>query len=495
MLALVAFVALVGGALLVTNLPEKGELTGPAPRPLGPVAAAAIDRLEITQGGTAVVLAKSGGAWRLLKPVAAPADAAVVGDAITAVSTLEWGDLVSTQKGKWSTFELTDDKACHVVAKQGGKILADLYFGQVLSGATMARVAGKDDVWQAVGSFRSQLVREPREWRDRQVAQTNAAEVTGLVFERFATAGSTVAGRVELQRTAPAPGTGPHGKPAAPPTAGEWKVVSSSVPLGKLDSAVAEAMVSTLTSLQAHDVADGATPQQTGLGAGGEGPQLRVSLQQKAGPTVSVEVGKARGDKKEDYFVAASQHPGTVYVVKSYALERLLKSPYDFRDKTVLSLPQGDITGLDITLLPTAKPATKEAAPASPASEDNKGSRLVLSRDGATWKAKLPAGLAVEADKITPLLAAASDVQAYSFAANFAAAPNGLDRPTAVVTIETKDGAKKVLKVGKLLNDMEYPVQLSGTPEVYILKRYTLERLLKRPSDVGTLPAAAAAKR
>src|SRR5205085_6814327 len=110
--------------------------------------------------------------YKVTAPVAAAADEGNARTAFEAVEKVDLTDLVSDQKTKQAEFDVDDAKSVHVVAKsakQGGKVLADLYFGKAVGAGTAVRPAGKDEIWLASGSLRYTFDKSGPDWRDRSV--------------------------------------------------------------------------------------------------------------------------------------------------------------------------------------------------------------------------------------------------------------------------------------------------------------------------------------
>src|SRR3954468_11480453 len=94
--ALVAFLALGLGAFFVMRAPEKGDRSGPKPRPVPTIKAAEIEGLDVTSDKQdSVSLAKDGTSWRIKAPKDWPADSAGVKSLVEALEKMTFADLVT----------------------------------------------------------------------------------------------------------------------------------------------------------------------------------------------------------------------------------------------------------------------------------------------------------------------------------------------------------------------------------------------------------------
>ena len=183
--ALVAFVALSVLAVFSLRSPERGERVGERARAIAEIKPGTIGSLEVAQPGDKdkVSLTKKGDKWQVIAPYDKPADPTVAKAAVEALEKVRWGDLVTQQKTKHAEFEVSDDKAVHVVAKDaGGAVLADLYIGKASGNATMVRIAGKDDVWQALDLYASTYKREGKSCRQHGIYYLEYDDAVKLVL-------------------------------------------------------------------------------------------------------------------------------------------------------------------------------------------------------------------------------------------------------------------------------------------------------------------------
>jgi hypothetical protein len=120
---------------------------------------------------TKVTLEKKGDDWDLTAPVNAKANASNVKSLVDNLKEIKVRELIDRSTGSYEQYDLSDDKAVHVVAYKGSDKAADLYFGKSGSRGQMMRIAGKDGVYvlssKAGESYSSYLyTRDVKGWRD-----------------------------------------------------------------------------------------------------------------------------------------------------------------------------------------------------------------------------------------------------------------------------------------------------------------------------------------
>jgi hypothetical protein len=96
---------------------------------------------------TTVDLEKKGEDWEVTAPVQAKANASKVTSLLDNLKDLTLQESIDRTTGSYEQYELTDEKAVHVVAWKGADKAVDLYFGKSGSRGQMARVGGKDGVY------------------------------------------------------------------------------------------------------------------------------------------------------------------------------------------------------------------------------------------------------------------------------------------------------------------------------------------------------------
>lgn len=442
LIAGLVFAGLILATVILLRSPEKGTRTpATAGRPLPALGADAFDTLEVTKNKVTTVIKKEGDGYKIVQPISYPADKDAAKLAFESLGKMEFGDIVSDQKGRHGEFELGDD-GLRVVLKKGDKTLADLRVGKTANQMTMVRLEGKDEVWSTSGLFKYQLDKDTSGWRDKSITTFDEKDANKLQV-------ATKSG-AKLVLSKPAP------TDAGP--APEWQVVESSLKVEPFDKSVATGMISQLSTFKANDFADNAKPADTGL----DSPELTVTVGLKSGKQQTVLVGKKKGD--EDFYVKTADNP-QVFLVKKYNLDRVNKRPIEFRDKTICNLKADELTEVAVS-------RDKDA--------------FTLAKQGKDWKVTKPAGITGDDSKISNITGAFSDWKAQGFAEDNAAKATGLVKPTATITTKSSvKGHACQLKVGSETSDKgNYYVQVNGQPDVYTVAKWSVDRVLVKVDDL-----------
>jgi Domain of unknown function (DUF4340) len=438
---------------VVLRQPQKGERVGERPRPIAKLAPGSFDTIAVTKAGVTTTIAKVGDKYNVIAPVKYPADENVARQAYEALEKLEFGDTVSEQKAKHAEFEVDDAKALRVVARKGEKVLVELLVGKSVGGNTLVRIPGKDEVWQGLGSFRYNFDRDTANWRDKTITKFTQGDAEKI--EVKGKDGSHIVVKKE----------GKEGED-------RWTVVDSSIKIDKLDSTVATGIVSLLSSWVTNDFADDAKPEVSGLGA----PSSTIVVTLKGGKTVTAMVGNKKG--ADDVYVKTADSP-QVFLVKRYNVDRADKRPIDFRDKTLCDISDADLGEIAVVHEKDSYTLRKEP-------DKGKGDTKKKQDSKDEWKFKKPANLALDPAKVTPLATSFKDWKAIGYAEDQTPKANGLGKPRAVISARTKDGKKTcVVKVGDETKDkVNYAAQSGSSPEVYLVAKWSTDRLLAKPDDL-----------
>lgn len=248
-------------------------------------------------GKPAITMKKVDGAWKVTAPVAADGDKDAIDTALSKLDELQAVAVAATKPENHERLEVTEAKGVHVSAKQGDKVVADLWLGAYLSGNTMVREQGAVNVMTAKGSIKYGFDKELKEWRDRVIVDTPADQVTAATFSnqngtwKFVKEGS------------------------------DWKQAPGEKEIKEFDASKVGTMVSAVASLRANDfAAEGVTAETAGVGAS---PVGTVTLQ------VTSDAGNSQilvrvGNKQDVNYYAMREGKEPIYVVSQYSGERML---------------------------------------------------------------------------------------------------------------------------------------------------------------------------
>lgn len=443
----VVFAGLTVTAIALLRSPEKGTREGEAPRPCPKLNPGDFDSLVVTKAGSTTVIKKAGNSYRITAPVAYAADQDGAKQAFEALEKLEFDGIVTDQKAKHDEFEV-GSSGVRVVAKQGDKVLADVRVGKTINNETMMRLEDKHEVWKAVGYLKHTFDKDTSAWRDKSITTFDEKDAEKIELS------SKSGGRIVLAKPTPVD---------AGAAEAEWKVVESTAKVDPLDKTVASGIVSALYSWKANDFADGAKPEETGLGA----PATTVTVTLRGGKQLTVLVGNKQGE--EDTYVKTGDNP-QVFLVKKYNLERINKRPIEFRDKLVCNLTDTEIAEVAVAR--------------------DKDSYTLAKQPGKTgdeaWKATRPSGFTLDTSKLSSILAAFRDLRATTFAYDTSPKTTGLGKPGAVIgTKSNVKGNDCHLKVGAETSDKQsYHVAKAGSADVFVIAKWSLDRVLVKLDDI-----------
>jgi len=438
--ALMAVIALGGIAFAVLHAPEKGERQGPPPRPVAEIKAADVARLELTNDkNEKTVLEKAGASeWRVKEPGDWKADQQGVKQVLDGLEKLTFADVASENVDKQAELGVADGKGAHVVAKNGGgKTLADLHIGKTVGGYTMMRVGDKKETWQAGGLYPYTVGRSPSGWRDHAIFELTASDIDKLTVE-------APGGKLALTKE----GGGDK------PNDAKWKIVETTGTAPKtsadLDMTQVNAVVQGISNLHASDFADDKKVDEV------KG-KLAITVDAKGKPH-TLWVG---GEKGDDVYVASSDSP-QVYTVKKFSIEHIARPPVDYRDKTIVKAKEADLQSVDIT-------AGNETT-------------VLTQKDGKWAAAKGTAPL--DDSKVKPALGGFDNFVAAGFADEKDPAKTGLKKPSGKAVLHEKGKPPITITVGAATKDGDYYVEKSGSPDVYLVKKYAVDRWMKKTADL-----------
>jgi len=419
--ALGLFAGLLGLALYVRSVPEKGDRRANRPGAFAPIPAADIAKVTVKSEGQGIVLKRADGDnFRVVDPLDYPADAYAAKTLIEKLSKITFDDAITDRPEKHAEFEVDDAKGAHVtVEDKSGKVRADFVVGKYLNGTTLMRAAKSNQVFQAVGSLKHVFAKDLRGWRDKVVLDFKREEAQRLQVE-------TSAGTIALKKKDEA----------------TWEVESSPATIPNLDQAMPGQIVTALAALRANDFADGAGADEAGL----DKPTARITVTLKDGKTHALLIGASKGD---DFF-ARPPDGRQVFLLRKNTVERVARRPIEFRDKTVLSFKADDALEVRIT----------------------KGkSAVTLVRQGGAWTTR-PA-IEFDAQRVQNLVSTLANLKASTLSGDAVAG-----RPSGDVAVRLKDGTRAALRIGPLVGDNNYYVQREGRDDAFLVSKYVVDRFL-----------------
>jgi hypothetical protein len=318
-----AILVLLGVGLFVTQKKQKAELSEhsatAATADLPKIGVTKEDVEKITKvtiknaDKSDVTLEKKGDTWEVTKPVSAKANASNVRSLLDNLKELKLKEVIDRTAGTYGQYELTDEKALHLVAFKGEEKAVDVYFGKSGSRGQMSRVAGKDGVYVAGGYSSYLYTREAKNWRETSILKFEDENAIQLEVENknglfsFSKNGDKWAGTFAAR--------GKDGKVGKAEKA--WE---------KFDESKVKDMLRAYKNLNAEDFGD--EKSDTGLDAAAtNGGVVKIKLKDNAGD-FTVKVGKTA--KASSRYATKEGGDGTIYVLSSWAADWAVAEPKKF---------------------------------------------------------------------------------------------------------------------------------------------------------------------
>jgi hypothetical protein len=197
--AAVGILAVLGGALFLTNKKQKEEeasytLSGQAANlpkvAIGEDDVKAIDKIVLTKAadgdggaGHDIELQKKDDTWRVARPVEAAANDSNVKSLLDNLKTLKVSELIDAGKGAYDQYKVSDNKGLHAVFTKGNATVLDAWFGENGGRGQMARLAGHDGVY-AIKGYSSYLYdRDVKGWRDTTLFKFEDTAVNAVTVD------------------------------------------------------------------------------------------------------------------------------------------------------------------------------------------------------------------------------------------------------------------------------------------------------------------------
>ncbi|MET0387925.1 MAG: DUF4340 domain-containing protein, partial [Polyangiales bacterium] len=263
-----------------------------------------IDELSISPPEKpAVTLKKAEKGWTLTSPLTAAADSAAVETALSKLAELEVVGLAATQADNHERLDVTDKKAVHVIAKQGGKPVLDVLLGAYRTGNTMVREPSSDNVAVVKGSIKYAFEKEIKDWRERLVVDVTSEQVKAVTFDN-------AKGSFHFVKED-----------------NVWKQAPGDKPIAGFESGKIVSLVGTATTMRANDFAAAdVTEDAAGVGAKPVGLVTLTTGGDAGEQQVVLHVGQKHGD---GYYLKR-EGKDVIFVVSPFAGERMLSGPDKF---------------------------------------------------------------------------------------------------------------------------------------------------------------------
>jgi hypothetical protein len=385
-----------------------------------------------------IALEKIGGAWKLVRPVEAPADESATNNLVRAIANCEITKRLDEVPADLKPFGLeAPDVVIHVKLESGE--LPEIRVGKTTPVGFSTYVQRADDpkVLLTSSAFHSGMEKQVRDLRDKQILRFEDADVRKIAV------------------------VGPDRNILLVRVGDDWKIEQpSSYPA---DPSTVRSFLSTLRTARATDFPDEnpANLQPYGLDA----PRLSVTLfVGKDEEQKQFFIGKQA--KQDTIYIKTSSRP-TVYEVSDWVYHDLDKGLNDFRDKTVLAFDKDAIT--EVAIVPAG------------------GESFTLQRKDKTWRLS-GAEEQVNAAKADELLSDLHSLKGYEIAAESPASldPFGLASPKLTITLTAGENPVGMVKLGIYTSSEGQPAFAAmheGQPTVFRLRDYSFNRLDLKRSD------------
>lgn len=420
-IAVAVFAVLVVVALATRNGPPERGIERVNFSKLDPDA---IDTLEIT-GENPVTLAKSDGQWKV-SGFDKDADSSMVERALEQLTKVNSSDLVTDSSERFEEYEVNDEKGVSVVAKAGGKSVAEFVLGKAANSGAYVLVEG-DKVFAAKGIYKNTYDREATKWLDRRLFRGRKID--------------------DLEKVEVSLGDSPGFTVVKKD--GVWGLEDGfALPDGfRFDKNAARNIASTLVNLRAREVLTQAPAADPGIASakdrfaltfaeGENGPAGTVVL--TLGGSVPLPVAEGEDKKPENVYAAVDARADEVVTILVSQAKNLRRGLDRLRDMKFMNFDVSKATALTI--------------------KDREKSLDFAKKDGA-WtlvkhSEKTPEGFEFDPNTVDRWVRAIANARATSVAAAVTSAEAGLGRGGAV-TITLEDGSKVTLNVGESFKDAD----------------------------------------
>jgi hypothetical protein len=450
-LVLLVLVAALGAYLWVWELPQA-EREGSKER-LVAVDKDAVTGLTLVYPDREIELRRDDTAWRLVRPVEAPADEAAVKALLTTVVDAEIQRTLEELPQDLADFGLDTPSATVRLSLHDGSQPPPIVVGKntKIGGRTYVRRGEEPKVHLTASTLQFGVNKQVKDLRDKQLLAFEDDAVTRLEIHPAASEPTT------LLRGGDAPG-------------GAWTIEPGGHPA---DPSEVRSYLSSLRATRAVDFPDDAPTDLARYGL--DAPRLTVTVATgkdgEQAQTLVLGAEATEGTEKRVYAKRADR--STVYALGDWSFRTLNKERRQFRDKAVLAFE--DAAAGRIVL----------------EREDGEGTTLTRGEDGSWRVADLDAGKTMKADAASRFVEDLRELRGSDIAAEPAGdlAAFGLDTPDIRIAVNDREGAP----IGTLLaarHAGKHYAMRAGAETVFEVRDYMYTRLDKRERDFVTDPTA-----
>ena len=393
-----------------------------------------------------IVLAKTDGAWRVVKPVDAAADDVTVKNLLHAIADAEVKKAIDEPPADLAQFGLTQPMVTIKLTTKD-KTLPDLKVGKTtaVSNSTYVQRADQPKVYLTGSAFHSGMDKQVKDLRDKKIVDFKEDDIT----------------RVALH--------GPEGDVVLAKANGNWSIEKPAA--FKADGNAVRSLITGVRNLRATDFASDA-PSDADLATYGlDNPARQLVFVGGDGKETRLLVGK-----ETDQGLYVKGDAPTVFVVAKWASRDLAKGVNDLRDKTVLTFDPAAATTIDVV--------------------HGDGGHFTLRTADGKWSLD-GSDQPIDAAAVGTFVGALSHLSGNQVLADGVTdlAAYGLAPPAVSITIKGKDDVLlgTVLAGSRSPNPpaTEYTVKRADDPTVFQLRDFQFKQLDRKPGDFVAVPTPA----
>jgi hypothetical protein len=280
---------------------------------------AQISKIEISKGGTTIVLDKEGSEW-LLRPEGYPANEERVEDMLESMETLTVTALVSESES-YGRYDLDEEDKITVKAWAGDVLKRDFAVGKAASSFqhTFVKLSGNDRVYHGRGNLRNQFDQTVEGLRDKTVLSFDRNDIQEIHITKGKESLALKLADIPVEVK-----VGEGGEPEASPRA-EKPRTGWQTPDGKEgDKAKIERLLMTLSDLHCERYIDDRKKEDY------KDPICTLLLKGTQEYTLSI---FEKGDKNDENYPATSSENDYPFMLPKWQAENLMKKPGEMLKK------------------------------------------------------------------------------------------------------------------------------------------------------------------